>query len=134
MHRFKQTPDDHGIGNIGNLHFIEAQQPGFLGKLIGDLADGSLLRPGLVDNLHEGMEMQALFGPTFDVFKEQIHQHGFAAPDIAMNIEALGHWLWFTEQAKEAAVFQRRGVSQRVGEFLQMPDNCSLGIIRLQLG
>ena len=61
----EQAADDHGIGNVGDLHFVEAEQAGFLRQRLGD-GCYRILRVGLarrvealVHLLHEGMEMDA---------------------------------------------------------------------------
>ncbi len=75
--------------------------------------------------LHEGMEVDVLLGFRVDraVGEEQVHQHGFAAPDAAPEIEALGRRFLAAAQrqpgapagaAHLAAVF-----GERVGERLQ---------------
>ena len=95
----EQPPEDHRIGDVGDVEFVEADQPGFLGQRVGDVADRigirdpaglHLLAHGvepLVHVGHELVEMRAAFASYRARREEQIHQHGLAAADVAMNVE-----------------------------------------------
>ena len=80
----EQTAHDHRIGNVGDLHFIQAQKPQVAGQGLGyghqcivDIGLTRRVQPGL-NLLHEGMEMDAArLGTTGNIVK-QVHQHGFA--------------------------------------------------------
>ena len=90
---FKQASDQHRIGNIGDLHFIETQQRRALGNRLGHRFNGVLtarlagLTDAVVNILHKGMEMHAPLGRHRRAFEKQIHQHGFAPPDTAVHIQ-----------------------------------------------
>ena len=96
----EQAAQDHGVGDVGDVEFVEAQQPGLVGDrgggqldriLAADLAGLDLL-PERVDALvhvgHEFVEMRAVLAHDRRGREEQIHQHGLAAADLAENVEA----------------------------------------------
>ena len=97
----EQPAEDHGVGDIGDVEFVEAQQPRLLGQLLGDEMDrifalvfaGFHLLPDGMDALmhveHEFVEMGAALALDRRGLEEKIHQHGLAAPDLAVNVEAL---------------------------------------------
>jgi hypothetical protein len=51
--------------------------------------------------VHEFMEMHAPLFPEGDGGKEQVHQHGLAAPDLAMEVESAHGLGGFLEEAKD---------------------------------
>src|SRR5882672_82937 len=75
------------------MEFIETQKPGFLENRRGgerDLAARDILAKPidpLVHLGHEFVEMCAALVRDRALLKEQIHQHGLAAPDFAVNVE-----------------------------------------------
>jgi hypothetical protein len=76
-----------------------------------------------MDFQHEGMEMDAAFGLDWRRGEEHIHQHGFAAPHIAIDIEALRRRLSAAAQAKAlhpAFVALGRVVFQSIVQRLQL--------------
>ncbi len=96
----EQPPQDHRVRDVGDVEFVEAQQPGLVEDRRGgerdhvavdDLAARDLLSKA-VDPLmhvgHEFVEMGAALVRDRTVLEEQVHQHGFAAADFAVNIEA----------------------------------------------
>ncbi len=97
----EQPAEDHGVGNVGDMEFVEAQQPGLLGKFGGDKPDrivaGVLaelhLLPERVNALvhveHEFVKMRAALARHRARLEEQIHQHRLAAPDVAVDVETL---------------------------------------------
>ena len=97
----EKPPKDHGVGDIGDVEFIEAEQLRFAGDgrggaldriLIGQRAVFHFLAVGmnpLVHIRHELMKMRAAFALDRARLEEQIHQHGLAAPDLAVNVEPL---------------------------------------------
>jgi len=97
----KQTAENHGVGDVGDVEFVEAQQPGLIGDLVGDVADRiavadlaelqlmSHLAHALVHVGHELVEVRPPLAPHLARGKEEIHEHGLAAADVAENIEAL---------------------------------------------
>ena len=93
----EQPAEDH----VGHVELVEAQQPSFLGERCGDRPDRVVARDfaaleplapvmnALVHVDHELMKMDAALAHHRARGKKQIHQHGFAAPDLAENVEAL---------------------------------------------
>src|SRR5260370_18155302 len=62
---------------------------------------------------HELVEMNAALAHDRRGLEEQIHQHGLAATDLAVDVEALDH-IWFaltrSEQPAERARFTREPI------------------------
>ena len=97
----EQAAEDHRVGDIGDVKFVKAQQPGFLGErgrglrdrvAVGKLAGFDLLAidvHALVHVGHEFMEVDAALALHRARGEEQIHQHGLAAADVAVNVETL---------------------------------------------
>src|SRR5690606_7949439 len=81
--------------------FVEAEQRGLVGDLVGGELDriavhpltGLLLRPetpyALMHVGHEFVEMRAALAHDGRSFEEEVHQHGLAAADIAPEIKPL---------------------------------------------
>jgi hypothetical protein len=46
------------------------------------------LGDALVGFGHEGVKVDAAFARFGDGLKEEVHQHGFAAPDLAVDVKA----------------------------------------------
>jgi hypothetical protein len=89
----EQASEDHRIGDVVDLEFVEAQKRRFRGDVGGDLVDG-LLRLGaalpfdaVMHFEHKGMEMDPPLARVRHRGEEQIHQHRFAASDRAAQIE-----------------------------------------------
>src|SRR5260221_1269839 len=82
------------------MKFVETQKPGLVEDrpggerdhiAIGDFAARDILTIAidpLVHFGHEFVKMRAALVLDLAVLKKQVHQHGLAAPDIAMNIES----------------------------------------------
>ena len=97
----EQPPENHRIRDVGDVKLVEAEEPGFLGERGGCMRDRVAVRDlagldllaiemhALVHVGHELMKVRAAFARHRTRGKEQIHQHGLAAPDVAMNVEAL---------------------------------------------
>mmetsp|Transcript_29693 Transcript_29693/g.58892 ORF Transcript_29693/g.58892 Transcript_29693/m.58892 type:complete len:307 (-) Transcript_29693:30-950(-) len=90
--RFEQSPYDHRIRDVRNLHFIKSQQAdrgrniscnrgyGVVNAaLTGDVHGG-------VDFLHESMEMDPAGGDR-DVADKEIHQHGLAPTNATPKVQ-----------------------------------------------
>ena len=93
----EKTAENHGIRDVLNMEFVEAKKGRLLDEPIGELRDGVVgaigscpiprfLQPAM-HFLHEGVEMHAAFARHWRGVEKEIHHHGFAAPDGAMNIE-----------------------------------------------
>ncbi len=88
--------------------------------------------------LHEGVEMDAAPAADGGVGVEQIHEHGFAAADVADEVEAAGLLAGFldgaaAEQAADEAAFRARGrrvvAAQLDPEVLQALGSEGLGVV-----
>ena len=114
----EQPAEDHGVGDVGDMKFVEAEQPGFLEQRFGDksdrifafvLAELHLLAQrenAFVHVEHEFVKMRAALARHRTRFEEQIHQHCFAAADVAVDVEALERRvLAVTEQPAERRGF-----------------------------
>jgi len=81
-----------------NLEFIEAEQRRLAGDHIRERRDRVVhlrmltldLMEAPVGLLHEIVEMDALLAGHLGCGEEQIHQHGFAPPDLADDIKPAG--------------------------------------------
>ena len=104
----EQAAHNHRIGNVADLHFIEAQNLHLLCKVRGDLHYHIGFAERLaaaVNILHEGMEVNSLLGLHLQVCKKQIHKHGFATAHVAINVGALGRAVLVQESSDGAALF-----------------------------
>ena len=119
----EQPAEDHGVGDVGDMEFVEAEQPGFLEQLFGDepdrifafvLAELHLLAQrenAFVHVEHEFVKMRAALAHHRACFEEQIHQHGLAAADVAVDVEALERRLLaVAEQPAERRRFARQAM------------------------
>ena len=82
------------------MKFVETQQPGFVENRIrrerdhvgiGDFAARDVLAipmDALMYVGHEFVEMRAALMLDRALLEEQVHQHGLAAPDLAMHVKA----------------------------------------------
>ena len=117
----EQPAEDHGVGDVGDVEFVEAEQPGLVEQLLGDepdrifafvLAELHLLaqrKNALVHVEHEFVKMRAALARHRTCFEEQIHQHGLAAADVAEDVEALERrFLAVAEQPAERRGFARQ--------------------------
>ena len=88
----EQTTHDHRIGDIGDLHFVETQQPHLLGhgqrhrahRIL--LAAFAHLLQRVLDFLHELVEMHPALLRQRCRLKDQVHQHRLATPDTAPQV------------------------------------------------
>ena len=88
----EQPPENHRVGDVGNMEFVKAEQAHLAGDLPGDLEH----RVGLalvffqvvVNLLHEGVEVDAPLAPVGHRIVEAVHQEALAAPDPAPEIDA----------------------------------------------
>jgi hypothetical protein len=110
------------------VELVEAKQPRFARERNGRKLDWILARMlaalhllpepmiALVHIDREFAEMPAAFSLHRARFDEQIHQHRFAAPDIAVDIDAFKPRLLFLaagEQLADRRGFPRQGDSRR---------------------
>ena len=121
----EQPPENHGVGDVGDVEFVEAEQPSFLRQLdrreadrilAGMLAEFHLLAQrvnALVHVDHEFVEMRAALAQHRARLEEQIHQHGLAAADLAVDVKALDRRLLVlaaAEQPAERGRFARQAI------------------------
>ena len=107
----EQPVEQHGIGDVMDVEFIEAEQAqagfedgprhrldriGAIGIAPFRLAEGGDAPMHLI---HEFMKMQPPFLLERHGGKEQVHEHGLAAPDLAVKIKS-AHALRLFEQAE----------------------------------
>ena len=130
------------------MEFVEAEEPRLLADLVGDVADRVAIRngaelqlmPHLADAVvhvgHEFVEMRPPLPPHFARREEQIHQHGLAAADVAVDVEALHRAgrLAAREQPAERGRLARQPVlRQRLLQRRQPADELGLGGVGLDL-
>ena len=130
---FEETADDHGVGDVGDLHFVKGQHTDGFGHRLGHRGDGifdALLAGfvhGLVDFLHKGVKMHAAHRHVEAVDK-QVHQHRFAAPNTAPEIEPLH---------RVGGGFAEPAFLHRFGKFfadaLKLRQDRFLGIVVVQI-
>ena len=111
----EKPAEDHGVGDIGHVKFVEAEEPslprqlnrGKLDRIPAGVLAGFHLLPERVDALvhvdHEFVEMRAAFSLDRARIVEQIHQHRFAAPDVAIDVNAFESRLLFFAGRKQPA-------------------------------
>ena len=95
----EQPIEQHRIGDVVHVEFIEAQQPqsGFDDRLdhrldrVGIPALGAFAkrRHAGMHLIHEFMEMHPPLFADRHRRIEQIHQHGLAAPDLTVEVQSL---------------------------------------------
>ena len=96
----EQARQDHGVGDVGDLELVEAEQPRLARDLLGDRHDGvglgrralgrQLLAAAvqaLLDFQHELVEMHAPLPGHRHVGEEQVHQHRLAAADRSPDVK-----------------------------------------------
>ncbi len=96
----EQTAQDHCVSDVRDMEFVEADQHARRRHLVGDGTDRigiavvsarlAFLMYGPVDLLHEGVEVDTALGLNGGRFEEEIHQHGLAAPDTTVEVDATG--------------------------------------------
>src|SRR5579883_1161700 len=96
----EQPAEDHGVGDVSDMKLVEAKQPSLRRKIIGDAPDRILTlilakfhfladrAQAFVHVKHEFVEMRTALAHDRTRFEEEIHQHGLAAADLAVDIEA----------------------------------------------
>ncbi len=139
----EQPAEDHGVGDVGDVEFIEAEQPGFAGQLfrgqldrvlVGMFADFHLLPEAmnaLVHVDHEFVKMRAALSLHRAGLEEQIHQHGFAAADVAVDVEALEQRVVLPARSKQPA--ERGGFARQAmldEPFFQLRQHADDGDLR----
>ena len=87
----QESPEQHRIGDVTYMKFIETDHAGPFGKSICDPVQGICPvfqgRKLLVDGMHEPVEMDAQLVFKREAGKEGVHEVGFAAPHAAPKIK-----------------------------------------------
>ncbi len=95
----KKSAKDHGVGDVSDVKFVEAQQAGLRLQFLGDELERIIagmfaelhLLPDRVNAFvhieHEFVEMCAALSRHRTAFKKQIHQHRLAAPDVTVDVD-----------------------------------------------
>jgi hypothetical protein len=78
---------------------------------------------------HELVEVDAPLGRDCDMLERQVHQHGFAAPDAAPQVNARGPIALRAEQARK----ETAGIGDASGQAVERRNRALLCRIRLQL-
>ena len=107
-----------------HLKFVKTEQSGIGGDGIGQGRDGVRaiamhLLPAMnppMRLLHKGMEMQPLFAGYLGRFKKQVHEHGFAAPDLPHQIKPPG---WVLARRSRGAPKKPAQQAGRLGGSIQ---------------
>ena len=129
--RLEQAPDDHRVGDVGDVHFIEAQQRRLVGDGSRDLGNGiaGMRLAGLGDAVvhlgHELVEMRAALVAVGRRLEEQVHQHGLAAADGPEDVEPLGRRFGARQQGSKP-VAPAAPVPQGARQLVEPGDNGSL--------
>ena len=120
----EQARQDHRVGDVLDLEFVEADEPHLVGDHGSDRRDRIAADPlandvhPLMGLGHELVEMDTALGDGGGERKELVHQHGLAAADLAVDVEtarrvvapaeepakktAAGRWLLFGKRAVES--------------------------------
>ena len=138
----EQPAQDHRIGDVGDVEFVETEQPGLCGDAVGDHADGvvglvavlAFLVDAPMDVAHEGVEVDAALARDRRAFEEEVHQQRLAAADPAPQIDAARHRIAATpaEQGAQQAMGRPPLLAQFPGQGLQAPGSGFLGGIAAQ--
>src|SRR5258705_5746228 len=122
------------------MELVETQKPGLVENrrrgerdhvAVGDLAARDILAKA-VDPLmhlgHEFMEVRAALVLDRTVLEKQVHQHGLAAPDFAVNVEAARRRLVLVgkQPAKQALLAQWRVAREPLLEVRERPGGLRL--------
>ena len=94
--RFEQPPEDHRVGDIGDVQFVETKKPCFFCDGLRDVRDriARNVRPGhrdaIVDVRHEFVEVGAPLRFEWRFFEKEVHQHRLAAAHGAPDVKPPG--------------------------------------------
>ena len=124
--RLEQAAHNHRVGNVADLHFIEAENLRLLCNVHGDLGKHVSFAErlaALVNVLHEGVEVDALLRLHLKVCEKQIHQHGFAAAHVAKNINSLGCAVPVQQASNSTALLASL---KRLGQVIETGNDCGL--------
>ena len=96
QHRRYQPAQDHRIGNVVDVKFVQTQHAGVFGDVVGEGGQRVFL-PGkrlhlMMDFGHEIMEVDAAFAAIRQARVKRIHQKCLTAPDPAPEIQTVRHF------------------------------------------
>ncbi len=128
----EEPPDDHRIGDVGDLHLVEAEKAELPRDFLGDRPD-RIVDPGLARGmqrrlhlLHEGVEMHPALGLDPDIVVKEVHQHRLAASDAAPEIEALHRLGRLAEYPVEKSLLPVARFFQLLADALQVRQHGAL--------
>ncbi|KPY17907.1 Uncharacterized protein ALO54_05713 [Pseudomonas syringae pv. philadelphi] len=133
---FHQRAEDHGVGDVGNEEFVEADDPRLVGKTLGDDRQRvSFALEGLhlfVHALHEAVEVRTDLVLERQRFKERVDQISLAATHTTPEIQALDQGrLFLAKQLAEQAWLAVVSGDQILIKALQMAHSVFLrGIMK----
>jgi hypothetical protein len=117
-----QAAQHHGVGDVGDVEFVEAHQPRFAGdagrhlcQRVGFIAVGA---QRLVHLAHEGVEMHAALAIVGHGGEEAVHQEALAAPYPAPEPDAARQF-GTGQELPQLAAPRRLEREQTVIELLQ---------------
>ena len=117
----EQARQDHRIGDVLDLEFVEAEEPHLVGDRGGDRRDRIAADPpaddvdALMDVGHEFVEMDAALGHGGGEREELVHQHGLAAADLAVDVEPARRGVARAEEPAEGPLAAPSSVRQARG-------------------
>ena len=122
--RFEQSPHQHGIGDVGDVKFVEAEKPCIARDVACDRGErvglALLLVQRVVNLLHEAVKVDAPLASDRGAGVEAVEQEALAAADAAPQVEA-AHDTLTREQADERR-FEALEADQVAVEPLEMLD------------
>ena len=129
-HALRPHAQDHGVGDVGDVELVEAEQARAPGQVVRHGRDRivaaavpagvRLAEPGLargrialapsgdqgVGLAHEGVEVHAPLAGHRRRLEEEVHDHGLAAPHGAVQVDAAGRLAFPVAQAEGEAGFR----------------------------
>ena len=92
----QEPMQDHGVGDIGHVKLVEADQPKALGDALAKLVQGILqtfeFRQLAVHLAHELVKVKARFAPQRHRQEEAVHQEALAATHPTVHVHATRDW------------------------------------------
>ena len=121
----EQTSEDHGVGDVGHLELVKAEERGTRRDLLCRAPDrilGLLARPldSVMGFSHEFLEMHAPLRRERNRVEEEIEQHRLAAANGAIEIEALRRLALPCERDEPHAEVRLGIVQEAVGEQFKL--------------
>ena len=115
-----QTTENHGIGNVRHVEFVETEQTNILGDRFGQSQHGVLFPLVFLEIamnlLHERVEVQTFLAAIWHRIVKTVHQKTFATPDATPEIHT-SRRLGGREQTLEGAApinFEKQQVGIKI--------------------